>query len=353
LINPKTNPFSPQPPAAGPVFASSIAANYQGHPFSGTASPSPLKKELNPTFPFESLEKARQNFPWAWDSCFISQDLSFVPQLGRVEDELSRFSQQDVSLKKMLKSWLGYLLYSNTASQALNSTQLQTFRISPLNLFAGYFQAPSLRLAFTHHQSQEALIFTTALYIAEALQLSLDQCIETTYRSRNEWGLVAFENSLPASVLSSSITPTSGEVFLSTALYYTLSRSFFLASSWAVLCSPNFCQEFPKLGQVIKHVYRCVHQQYCFGLKFASQITHFESPQNIPLVQEEYVETVKVALTLESQWTHYILPQETFGISSRSVVQYLKFLTDQAFKSIGAQPQFKVGVPYPWEPFTL
>lgn len=137
-------------------------------------------------------------------------------------------------------------------------------------------------------------------------------------------------------------------------VFYIIAESIFFYSGFAMLLALGRQNKMPGISEQIQYLIRDEQCHIEFGLKLINKIKQDYPEIWTKIYQEKLIDLIKKAVEIELQYVDEVLPRGILGLNKNMFVDYMQFIANRRFESIGLNFRFpKDSNPLSWMSETI
>lgn len=294
------------------------------------------KTDPNKILPMRYLW-ARQHYKDGVANSWTPEEVSMQKDVEQWKDP--KFLSED---ERRLIMWnMGF--FSTAESLTANNLVLAVYR----NVTNPECRQYLLRQAF-----EEAVHTDTFIYCCDSLGLNPDE----VYNMYNTVPSIEDKDTFVVNLTKSIFSPTfeitdldSLRTFMHDLIgYYVIMEGIFFYAGFAMMLGLKRQNKMVGIGEQFEYIMRDESIHLAFGCDLINTIKQENPDIWTQELQDEIVDLIKQAVTLEAQYARDACPRGLLGIATEQFVTYVEYIADRRLERIGLQKIYNQENPFPW-----
>jgi ribonucleoside-diphosphate reductase beta chain len=281
---------------------------------------------------------------FAWDLFLKGCANNWMPTEIPMQSDIKQWKNNEVTddEKLLVKRCLGF--FAGSESLVGNNLLMSAFK---------YITDPECRQYILRQAFEESLHNLTVVYICDSLDLNVDEvyrAYETipSIKAKDDF-LMNITSDINRPDFTTSTLEGKKELLNNLFTYYIICEGTFFFSGFAMLLALGRQNKLQGVSDQIKYTLRDESLHIKFGTYMINTLISQYPEIWTKTIQEEFVDHIKKAVALETEYAKDVLPTGILGLNSSMFVDYMHYIGNRRLESIGLDYRFPSDQnPFPW-----
>tara|TARA_B100001113_G_scaffold121975_1_gene99628 strand:- start:3816 stop:5015 length:1200 start_codon:yes stop_codon:yes gene_type:complete len=295
------------------------------------------RADLNQLVPFK--------YKWAWQKYLDGSANHWMPEEIPMHDDIKLWNDPEglrPEEREMVERNLGF--FSTADSLVANNLVLAVYK---------HITNPECRQYLLRQAFEEAIHTHAYQYCVQSLGLD-EARIFNMYRelpavaTKAEWAL-PFTQSLGDPTFKTGTHEDDQRLLRDLIAFYVVFEGIFFYVGFTQILSLGRRNKLTGVSQQFQYILRDESMHMNFGIDVINQIKNENPNLWTEDFQQSMIELIKTGVELETQYGRDTMPKPMLGMNAESFEEYIKFIANRRFESIGLPHQYPGATnPFEW-----
>lgn len=283
------------------------------------------------------------HYHWAWEHYLNGCHNNWLPTEVPMQRDIEQWKSNVLSDDERLVIMRNLGFFSTAESLVGNNIVLAIFK---------HITNAEARQYLLRQAYEEAVHTHTFHYIVESLSLDQKEVFDMYRQIDSIHEKDAFEMQLTEQILDPHFTTETDEgirTFLKNLIgYYIIMEGIFFYSGFVMILSFHRKNIMTGIGEQFQYILRDETIHLNFGIDLINTIKEENPHVWTQEFQEEIIEMIRQAVTLEIAYAVDCLPRGVLGLNAKLFESYVQYIADRRMERIGLPAHYLSTNPFPW-----